>query len=220
MSTFDHLNRRSFLLTAASGLATATALPDTVRAAGDEHAMLPLDDGMTHSGARTAQLAAARGSKTLVAYFSRTGNTRVIAGQIRRARGADLFEIMPADPYPEDYEATVGQALKETTAGYRPPLKAAVSNIASYDTVFLGFPIWGMTTPPVVRSFLSKHDLAGKTVVPFITHGGYGVGQSLSVLSKHAPQARLRQPFVMEADQERRTLTLVSEWLGGLSGQK
>ena|SRR5215218_3338851 len=104
---------------------------------------------------------------TLVAFFSRTGNTRVIAGQIRRARGADLFEIEPADPYPEDYEATVRQATRERDTGYELPLKATVPNLPSYELVFLGFPIWGMTAPPVIRSFLSRHDLSGKTLVPF-----------------------------------------------------
>ena len=116
-------------------------------------------------------------SKVLVAYFTRTGNTRVIARQIQRALRADLFEIEPAEPYPEDYEETVAQAVRERDSGYRPPLKASVPNIGLYEVVFLGFPIWGETAPPVIRSFLSQHDLSGKTLVPFITHGGYGQGR-------------------------------------------
>ena len=117
-------------------------------------------------------------AKTLVAYFSRTGNTRLIARQVRRAVVADLFEIEPADPYPEDYGETVAQSKKEQDAGFEPPLKATVPNIASYQTVFLGFPIWGTSAPAVIKSFLSRHDVAGKTLVPLITHGGYGLGQS------------------------------------------
>ena len=81
-------------------------------------------------------------SKFLVAYFTRTGNTRVIAHQIRRALRADLFEIESDAAYPEDYEQTVSQAVRERDSGYRPPLKASVSNINSYEVVFLGFPIW------------------------------------------------------------------------------
>jgi len=153
------------------------------------------------------------GSKALVAYFSRTGNTRVIAGQIRRARNADLFEIRPATPYPDDYEETVSQARRERDEGYEPALAATVPGIASYDTVFLGLPIWGGTAPPILRSFLSAHDLAGKTLVPFITHGGYGRGQSIQVIRSHAPRSRLLQGFIMEADQERRTLETVTRWL-------
>ncbi|HWX47812.1 MAG TPA: flavodoxin [Roseomonas sp.] len=156
---------------------------------------------------------AGSGSRTLVAYFSRTGNTRVIAGQVRRARDADLFEIRPSEPYPEDYEATVAQARQERDSGYEPPLAASVPDIAAYDTVFLGMPIWGGTAPSVIRSFLSAHDLSGKTLVPFITHGGYGRGQSMQVIRAHAPRAKLLQGFTLEADQERRTLETVTRWL-------
>lgn len=159
-----------------------------------------------------AQMAGS-GSKTLVAYFSRTGNTRVIAGQIRRARDADLFEIRPAEPYPEDYEETVAQARQERDAGHEPPLAGAVPGIGAYDTVFLGMPIWGGTAPPVIRSFLSAHDLTGKTLVPFITHGGYGRGQSVQVIQSRAPRSEVLQGFTLEADQERRTLETVTRWL-------
>jgi flavodoxin len=154
------------------------------------------------------------GSKILVAYFSRSGNTRVIAGTIQRALAADLSEIRPARPYPEDYEQTVEQARQERDRGYEPPLEATVPDMAAYETVFLGFPIWGETTPPVIRSFLRAHDLSGKTLRPFITHGGYGLGNSLAVLADHAPGARIEPPFSMEADQERRTLNQVTSWLG------
>jgi flavodoxin len=153
-------------------------------------------------------------SRTLVAYFTRTGNTRVIAGQIRRAFVADMFEIEPAEAYPEDYQATVDQAQSELERGYEPPLKATVPNIGSYEAVFLGFPIWGMTVPSSIRSFLSRHDLSGRTIVPFITHGGYGLGQSLSVLAKHAPRSRILDGFSKQCDQERETLQLVTAWLG------
>lgn len=88
--------------------------------------------------------------------------------------------------------------------------------MSSYRTVFLGFPIWGETAPPIIRSFLSQHNLAGKTLIPFITHGGYGLGSSLRVLAQHAPNARLIEGLTMEADQERRTLNSVSQWLSTL----
>jgi len=159
------------------------------------------------------------GSKTLVAYLTRSGNTRVIAGTLRRQLGADLFEIRTAQPYPEDYEQHVAQATRERDSGFEPPLAAMVDGIAGYDEIFLGFPIWGETAPPPVRSFLKGHDLRGKTLRPFITHGGYGVGRSLTVLSSHAPGARIQEPFVMEADQERRTLNQIKDWLGRIQGE-
>ncbi|RYG41383.1 flavodoxin, partial [bacterium] len=154
-----------------------------------------------------------RGSKVLVAYFTRTGNTRLIATQIARARKAELFQIVPADPYPQDYEAQVAQATEERRRGYEPPLQALAPALSSYDTVFLGFPIWGTTAPSIIRSFLSNHDLSGKTLVPFITHGGYGPGSSLDVVAEHARGARIVEAFSKGCDQERETLAEVTQWL-------
>jgi flavodoxin len=159
--------------------------------------------------------ASAKNSSTLVAYFSRSGNTRVVAGLIQRARGADLFEILPAEPYPDDYLETVAQATRERDGGFEPPLAASVSNIAQYGTLYLGFPIWGETAPPIIRSFLKTHDLSGKTLIPFITHGGYGLGGSRAVIESHAPRARLERGFSMQADQERQTMNAVNDWLKG-----
>lgn len=180
-------------------------------------ASFALAAGAVASDGQSGAAAQSASSRVLVAYVTRTGNTRVIARQIQRALRADLFEIEPAAAYPEDYEETVAQAVRERDSGYRPPLKAGVPDIGSYEALFLGFPIWGETAPPVIRSFLSQHDLAGKTLVPFITHGGYGQGRSMEVVREHAPRARILDPFVMEADQERRTLTQVSRWLSGVN---
>jgi flavodoxin len=151
--------------------------------------------------------------KTLVAYFTRSGNTRVIAGTIHRAQATDIFEIMALKAYPEDYEETVERARLERDGGIEPPLAEKVTDIAQYDTIYLGFPIWGETTPPIIRSFLKSHDLRTKTIRPFITHGGYGLGNSLAVLASHARGARIEPAFSMEADQERRTLDTVNGWL-------
>jgi flavodoxin len=174
---------------------------------------LALDAGSSRpAGASNARQAG--GAKVLVAYYTRTGNTRVIARQISRALRADLFEIRTVDPYPEDYEQQVAVAEQQRVSEFEPPLAATVPDIKSCETVFLGFPIWGMTAPSVIRSFLAKHDLSGKTLVPFITHGGYGIGQSLKVLADNAPGARLIEGFSKQCDQERETLEEVTGWLG------
>lgn len=144
------------------------------------------------SSAEAARLAE---EKILVAYFSRSGNTRVVAGQISRTLHARLFEIESAQPYPADYFETVEQARWERDNGDEPLLKAELSDIAPYTILFVGFPIWGETAPPVIRSFLAAHDLSGKTIIPFITHGGYGLGNSLSVVGRHAPQARIVEGY-------------------------
>jgi flavodoxin len=169
---------------------------------------------MVAGSARAQTQAAGSASRVLVAYFTRTGNTRLIATQIARARGAALFPIVPLEAYPEDYDAQVAQAEDERQRGYEPPLQSTVPDFASYETVFVGFPVWGMTAPAVIRSFLTLHDLSGKILVPFITHGGYGIGGSLEVVAAHASGARMLEGFARRCDQEREILDEVTAWLG------
>lgn len=127
--------------------------------------LLPLAAGGAAAVAPSAAAEIAQG-RMLVAYFSRSGNTRVVASRVSLALGADLFEFEPRNAYPADYFKTVQQAKGETDRGFEPPLMATVSGIEPYTTVFLGFRIWGMTVPPIVRSFLASHDLSGKTIIP------------------------------------------------------
>jgi len=177
-------------------------------------AVLPVSGTFTvNAQVGGAPLGTVSSSRTLVAYFSRSGNTRVVAGLVHRARSTDLFEIRAATPYPEDYLETVAQARKESESGFRPVLENTGPKMTAYDTVFIGFPIWGQTVPPVIRSFLSAHDLSGKTLIPLVTHGGYGIGNSRSILVRHSPKARLLEGFVMEMDQERRTMERLTGWL-------
>lgn len=182
----------------------------------------PLVAGMAFSvaGGEAASAAATGQASTLVAYFTRTGNTRLIATQIARARKATLFPIVPAVPYPEDYEEQVAQAEDERRQGFLPPLQANMPDLDAFDTVYLGFPVWGTTAPSVIRSFLSTHDMSGKTLAPFVTHGGYGVGSSLAVVAEHAPAARLLEAFSKECDQERQTLREVTQWLQSTGGAR
>ena len=125
------------------------------------------------------------------------GTPSCLPSIIARSTVASLLRIVPAQPYPENYEAQVAQAENERERGYEPPLQERVADIARYQTVFLGFPVWGTTAPSIIRSFLSQHDVSGKTLVPFITHGGYGPGSSQEVVAQHAPPCaldrRLRQ---------------------------
>ncbi|XAH24114.1 flavodoxin [Xylophilus sp. GW821-FHT01B05] len=170
---------------------------------------------LTASAAATERRDGRRSGRTssLVVYFSRSGNTRVVAGLLQRSLGADLFEMQPEVPYPEDYLATVEEARQERDNGRARALARSVPDIARYDTIYLGFPIWGETAPPVIRGFLSSHDLSGKDLIPFITHGGYGLGNSLTLLAQGASRARLQPAFSTEADQERRTMNQVNDWL-------
>jgi flavodoxin len=163
-------------------------------------------------GARPVNAQEQRGNRRLVAYLSRSGNTRVVAGQLGRRFRTDLFEIRTATPWPEDYEEMVAWASRLRDARATPALDNA-ADISRYETVFLGFPIWGTALPAPVRTFLTTHDLSGKKVVPFIAHGGYGPGSAPATLAELAPRARFARAFVLQGDQERDTLNRVTAWL-------
>lgn len=150
---------------------------------------------------------------TLVVFFTRSGNTRVIAELLQRTLGSSIVEIHPATPYPADYLQTVDRATRERDNNIEPKLAGSVGNLNQFDTIYLAFPIWGETAPAVIRTFLATHDLAGKRLIPIVSHGGYGLGNSMEVLKKYAPKARLETGFTMEADQERRTMNQVLGWL-------
>lgn len=111
----------------------------------------------------------------LIAYYSWSGNTKEVAEAIQQEVGGDLFEIQTVQNYPEEYRATTEQAKQEIHDGFRPPLKTSVENVAQYDVVFVGSPNWWGTIAPAVSTFLDTTDLKGKKVIPFITHGGGGV---------------------------------------------
>lgn len=153
------------------------------------------------------------GAARLVVYLSRSGNTRVLAGALGRRFGADVFELHPRDPWPADYDAMVAWAsrLRESDADVL--LTGEVADLDRYQTIFLGFPVWGMDLPAVTRSFLRGHDLAGKPIVPFITHGGYGPSGVIETARASAPGARFAEPFVLRCDQERGTLDSLNTWL-------
>ena len=141
-----------------------------------------------------------------------------MAGLLQRAFQADMFEIRPAQPYPDEYLATVEEARQERDSGRGRALQLPLPKLDGYDIIYLGFPIWGETAPPLIRTLLSALDFSGKTLVPFVTHGGYGLGSSQAVVASHARGARVLAPFVMEADQERRAMNLVNDWLAEHAG--
>jgi len=173
---------------------------------------LTIGSGLLLPSKASAQAQAQSNSRTLVVYLTRTGNTRVIAKQLQRRYDADLFEIRTAESYPEDYEEMVEKAHQQRDSE-TPPALAENIDIGQYDTVFLGFPIWGGALPAPVRTFLTTNDLAGKTIAPFITHGGYGPGSAPQTLASLTSDAQRLDPFVMECDQERRTIDRISAWL-------
>jgi flavodoxin len=151
--------------------------------------------------------------KILVAYFSHSGNTREIANQIHKIVGGDIFEIQAVKPYPNDYDAVVKQARQELDSGYKPPLKTKIEDIKSYDLIFIGYPNWWGTFPAPVKTFLSGYDFSGKTIVPFCTHGGSGLGRSVSDISKLCPKSTLLEGVAILGKDVKTAQNEVSEWL-------
>ena len=136
-------------------------------------------------------------SKKLVAYFSASGVTKKVAERLAEAAGADLFEIKPVVPYTHadlnwmDKKSRSTVEMKDLKA--RPEIVAVPENMGEYDTVFLGFPIWWYVAPRVIDTFVERCDLSGKTVIPFATSGGSGMGKTLSVLQSLCPGAQWKE---------------------------
>jgi flavodoxin len=153
-----------------------------------------------------------KNKKALVVYFSYTGNTRTLAEQIRQSVNGDIFELQPATPYSKDYNAVVKQGKLEVQSNYKPPLKMKVKNLASYDVIFVGTPIWWYTIAPPVATFLAESDLAGKTVIPFCTHGGGGSGHSMEDIKKLAPMSQVMDELVLKGSNKYEQKD-ISTWL-------
>lgn len=145
----------------------------------------------------------------LIVYLSRTNNTKAIADIVQRKVGGTLVALELEQPYPADYNAIVQQVARENETGYLPPLKTKIDRIDQYDVVFVGFPTWGMQLPPPMKSFLRQYDLRGKTVVPFNTNAGYGVGSSIETVRELTPQSTVLEEFVMRGGVERDGVYLV-----------
>ena len=112
--------------------------------------------------------------KMLVVYYSwSNGNTKQIAEQLAKATGAELAEIDTVQPYTGSYDEVVDQGQREVNAGYKPEIKPLTVNIQDYDGIAVGTPTWWYTMAPAVLTFLSAQDFTGKTVIPFMTNGGW-----------------------------------------------
>lgn len=153
------------------------------------------------SGCSSAQSMASK--KILIVYLSRTNNTKAIAEIIQKNVGGKLVALELEKPYPENYKATVQQVVDENEKGYLPPLKTKIDSIQNYDVVFVGFPTWDMQMPPPMKSFLHEYDLSGKTVIPFNTNAGYGVGSGFETVKELCPDSKVLEGFSITGGIER-----------------
>ena len=131
--------------------------------------------------------------KKLIAYFSWSVNTNSIAQQIQEMTGADIFEIKTLIQYSPDYNAVLDQAKREKNTQARPELAAHVEGMEQYNIIILGYPNWWSSIPMPIASFLEQYDLAGKTILPFCSHGGGRLGNSLAAIVKLVPDATLTE---------------------------
>ena len=133
-------------------------------------------------------------NKILIAYYSYSGNTKKVAEKIKALTGGDIFEIMPVNSYPANYNDTVNLAQKEKTGNIKPEL-IDNGDVSDYDTIYLGTPVWWYTFSSPIRTFLSENDFSGKTIIPFCTHGGGGASNTYSDIQKLCPNSTLKEGF-------------------------
>ena len=106
------------------------------------------------------------------------------------------------EPYPDNYMATVQQVVRENETGYLPPLKTKINDIQNYGVMFVGFPTWGMKLPPPMKSFLHQYTLSGKTIIPFNTNDGYGIGSSFETVKQLCPNSKILEGFTIKGGTE------------------
>ena len=154
--------------------------------------------------------------KPLVVYFSATGTTKGKAEILAKVLGADLKEIVPAERYTaadlDWHDKKSRSSVEMADKASRPAIAGTVANMADYDTVFVGFPIWWYVAPTIVNTFLEAHDLAGKRIVPFFTSGGSGAGRTLDYLKPSAPKATFVPPKNLTHADE----SAIRTWVQGL----
>ncbi len=168
--------------------------------------------------------------KCLIAFFSRkglnyssdgiidlkVGNTEVVAKLIQKVTGGDVFHIETVTAYPKDYTETTEVAKNELRTKARPKLTGQVEGIGTYDVIFLGYPNWWGSPPMAVFTFLESYDLSGKTIAPFCTHEGSGMGHSEKDIAKSCPKAILREGLAIRGTNVGTAESEVSSWLNKL----
>jgi len=168
-----------------------------------------------------------QGKKCLIAYFSRNGNnyssrgivnlrignTEVIAEMVKDVTGGDLFRIDTVKPYPEDYGETTEVAGQELRSNARPAILNHVVDMGAYQVIFLGYPNWWGTMPMAVCTFLEEHDFSGKTIVPFCTHEGSGLGSSVGDIAKLCPWVELADAIAFHGTNVKNARKEVERWI-------
>ncbi len=149
--------------------------------------------GMTT--ACTQQKAVEKTNRQLVLYYSENGTTKAVAEELQKQLGADIEAIEAVEPYSGDFQATIERSNKERESGQTPALKALQSNIADYDTIFLGYPIWFGTYALPIATLVKEQAFEGKTIIPFCSFGSGGLNTSTADLKKALPKANILKGY-------------------------
>lgn len=157
--------------------------------------------------------------KTLVAYFSASGSTAQLAKTIAEVTGGDLFEIRPEQPYTAAdlnwNDKKSRSSVEMSNPDSRPTIASTVNNMDEYGTVFVGFPIWWYVAPTIINTFLESYDFSGKTVIPFATSGGSGMGKTDGVLQKCCSDKTIWKPGKKMGSHE--SAAAVRRWIDGMN---
>lgn len=154
-----------------------------------------------------------KSGKSLVVFFSWGGNTRAVAEKIGQLTGADGFELKLAVPYTTDRDEIEEVAKREVRDKHKPELVSLPQNIEQYGMIYIGSPCWFNTFAPPVRTFLSTVDLSGKKVIPFMTHGGSRMGQSVQEMRKLVPKADVTEGLAIRESNAANAKNEISAWL-------
>lgn len=153
------------------------------------------------------------GSKSLVVYFSWSGNTENVAKSIQSQTDSDIFEIVPAVPYSDDYDTVVDLAQEEQRNNARPEISGSIENIAQYDVIYVGFPNWWGDMPMIFYTFFDTYDLSGKTVALFCTSGGSGLSGTVNEVKSLEPNAAVTEGLHIRDNASGSPESAVSQWL-------
>lgn len=163
---------------------------------------------------------AANDNKILIVYFSWGGNSRTLAGYAREITGGDIFEIVPAQPYPSQYRATTQQAREELDNNYLPEIKNKISNLSSYETIILVYPNWWGTIPQIVKRFLQDNDFSGKTIAPICTHEGSRMGRSLTDIKAICSNSTITESLDVRGGNVDSARNTVRDWINKIGINK
>ena len=193
-------------------------IPDSVSEVSEATEETPLEES-TEAPAEAAteddseEAAAETTSKSLVVYFSWSGNTENVAKSIQTQTNSDLFEIVPKTPYSDDYNTVVDLAQEEQKNNARPEIADVIENIEQYDVIYVGFPNWWGDMPMILYTFFDTYDLSSKTIAPFCTSGGSGLSNTVNEMKELEPNATVTSGLHIGSAASSNPDDAVSQWL-------